>query len=116
MNISIFIINHRLHRLGGGHDAEIGIETGEGISKLIGFVFVTKMMFKIPKWFGISNYERVPDEEYNKPNDPLGNAKADSALESPETMAFTLFWNVFREMAEAGCFVAIEGFLSPKAM
>lgn len=109
-------INHLLYHLGEGTDAEIGIETGEGISKLIGFFFVTKMMFKIPKWFGISNYERISGEEYNKPNDPLGNSKADSALESAETMTFTLYWNVFREMAEAGSFVAIEGFLSSKAM
>ena len=113
---SVFLVNHLIHYLGGGLDAEIGIETGEGISKLIGFFFVAKMMLKIPKWFGISNFERIQGEQYNRPNDPLGNMDVDSVLEAKETMAFTLFWNVFREMAEVGSFVSIEAFLSAKAM
>lgn len=100
---------------GGGEDAEIGLEAGEAVSKLIGAIFVTKMMFKIPKWFGISNFGRVADQVYDKPNDPYGNADPRNVLDSEKTMALNLFWNLLREMAETGCFVAIEVFLSAES-
>lgn len=35
---------------------QLGIEAGEAVSKLIAAYFVIKLMFKIPKWFGLSNY------------------------------------------------------------
>ena len=95
---------------GDGMDAEIGMEVGEAVSKLIGFFFVVKMMFQVPKWFGISNYEIVNDEE--------DHTKVSSeALEmAPQTLAFYLFWQFFREMTETGCFVAIAVILSAEAM
>jgi len=96
---------------GRGFEAEVGMEAGEGVSKLIGAILVCKMMFKMPKWFGISNYGRVENQDYVVPNTL---APSDS-LDSKEQMGFNLFWNIFREMAECGCFVAIEGFLNPKA-
>ena len=43
---------------GHGFDAEVGMEAGEAVSKLVGFIFVVKLMFKIPKWFGISKFNR----------------------------------------------------------
>jgi len=98
---------------GNGLQAEIGMEAGEAVSKLIGGIFVTKMLFKIPKWFGISNYGRVDGEEYERPNTLVVSSK--NELEAKDVMSFNLYWNIFREMAEAGCFVAIEGFVNPKA-
>lgn len=97
-----------------GLEAEVGMETGEAVSKFIGAVFVTKMMFKMPKWFGITNFERIENEEYQSPN-TLKKQDIDSLLDDKKGMAFNLFWNLFREMSETGCFVAIEGFLSTKA-
>ena len=101
---------------GGGLEAEIGLEAGEACSKLIGAFFVTKMMFKIPKWFGISNFGRIENKAYDKPNDPYGNADNTEVLDSKKVMALNLFWNLLREMSETGCFVAIEAFLSVEAM
>jgi len=71
------------------------------------------MMLKIPQWFGISTF--------NGPmkSIPKGNIEsaADENIEfgSPKDFFFNLFWNVMRESAEAGCFVAIEVFLSDDA-
>jgi len=96
---------------GEGTEAEVGMEAGEGASKLIGAILVCKMMFKMPKWFGISNYGRIENQEYVIPNTIV----PDDVLDSKEKMGFNLFWNIFREMAECGSFVAIEGFLNPRA-
>ena len=94
---------------GNGMDAQLGMEIGEAVSKLIGFFFVVKMMFQVPKWFGISNYEVLDDEEDH-------TKISSSALEmAPRTLAFYLFWQFFREMTETGCFVAIEVILSDQA-
>jgi len=101
---------------GDGLEAEVGIEAGEAVSKLIGCFIVIKMMLKAPKWFGISNYGRVENQEYQRPNSPMQTHSEEEALESEKAIAFTLFWNILREIAEAGCFVAIEVFLSDKAM
>jgi len=73
---------------GGGADAEIGMEAGEGVSKLIGAIFVCKMMFKVPKWFGISNYGRVENEDYVVPN----TLAPSDTLDSKEKLGFNLFW------------------------
>ena len=101
---------------GGGLEAQIGLEAGEACSKFVGFFFVTKMMFKIPKWFGISNFGRVENKAYDKPNDPYGNADNTKVLDSEKVMTLNLFWNLLREMSETGCFVAIEAFLSVESM
>ena len=66
-------------------------------------------MFKMPKWFGISNYGRIENQEYVRPNDPLGSVSAEMELDSKTTMAASLFWNTLRETAEAGGFTCIEG-------
>lgn len=101
---------------GGSLEAEVGMEAGEAVSKLIGFVFVLKMMFKLPKWFGISNYGRIENQEYVRPNDPLGSHSAETALDSKMSMSLSLFWNTLRETAEAGGFTCIEAFLSSRTM
>ena len=95
---------------GDGMDASIGMEIGEAVSKLIGFFFVVKMMFQVPKWFGISNYEIVSDEEDHT------KVTSETLEMAPKTLAFYLFWQFFREMTETGCFVAIAVILSAEAM
>lgn len=110
---------------GQASDAEIGMEAGEGVSKLIGFFFVVKMMFQVPKWFGISNFGRIEKQEYTKPVDEeaVGASEVEIIKEVPveevmeeKAMAFSLFWQFFREMTEIGCLVAIEAILSEEAM
>jgi len=92
-------------------DAEVGMEAGEAVSKLIGFYFVVKMMLKLPQWFGISNFKGPV-----KPI-PKGQSADDESIEfgTPKDFFFNLFWNLMRESAEAGCFVSIEVFLSSNA-
>lgn len=94
-------------------EAEIGIEMGEGMSKLIGAFFVMKMMLKIPKWFGISNFKPMAKEAELITEDSKDGA---AVLEPPRVLAMSLFWNVLREFAEAGCFTALDAFFSEKVM
>lgn len=75
-------------------------ELGEGLSKLIGAIFVIPLCLKIPKWFGISNF--VDDKE-NK-------------VEGKKTMATSMFWNVLRETGECGAFIAMVVVASPATM
>lgn len=44
---------------GNGVNAKIGMEVGEGLSKLIGFFFVVKMMFQV-RSAGIKNFLSPP--------------------------------------------------------
>jgi high-affinity Fe2+/Pb2+ permease len=124
-------------------DVEIGLEAGEGISKLIGFIFVAKMALKIPKWFGFSRFveykkiEKNVDGEGDEmsatdgtvlaggkvPTDENESALVAKAppkvdLSEDEDMAnigVSLFWNTLRESAECGCFTAIEVLVNPSA-
>lgn len=96
-------------------NAELGMEAGEAVSKLIGFFFVTKMMFKLPQWFGISNFKA--EKKSIPQNGTWENGQSEETIEfgTPKDFFFNLFWNIMRESAEAGCFVAIEVFLSSDA-
>ena len=93
----------------GLHEAEIGMEAGEGASKLIGFFFVTKMMLKLPQWFGISNF-KSEGKKIMKVDE-----KGSEGFVNERDFCFNLFWNILRESAETGCFVSIEVFLSDDA-
>ncbi len=90
--------------------AEVGMEAGEGVSKLIGFFFVTKMMLKLPQWFGISNFNGA-----GKSILAVDSTQASDEFVNERDFSFNLFWNIMRESAEAGCFVAIEVFISQDA-
>jgi len=94
----------------GLEEAEIGIEAGEGVSKLIGFYFVTKMMLKLPQWFGISNFKGEGKKILS-----VDSTTAEGNVANEKEFAFSLFWNILREAAETGCFVSIEVFISQDA-
>lgn len=94
----------------GLDEAEVGIEAGEGVSKLIGFFFVTKMMLKLPQWFGISNFKGEGKKILS-----VDSTTAEGNAANEKEFAFSLFWNILRESAETGCFVSIEYFISQNA-
>lgn len=97
----------------GIEDAELGMEAGEAVSKLIGFFFVTKMMFKLPQWFNISNFVG-PKKAIPRGQTSENGESTDESIEfgTPIDFFFNLFWNILRESAETGCFVSVEVFLS----
>jgi FTR1 family protein len=114
--ISIAIGISLVYAVGDSNNTQFGVSVGEGVSKLIGALFVTDLMFKIPKWFKISNYKKekkkpVPSESLDK-RDSSSEASEEDALTGRWGLGFSLFWNVLRESLEGGTLTAIAVILS----
>jgi hypothetical protein len=82
-----------------------GVELGEGLSKAIGFWFVTKMALKLPSQFGIRKIRGAA-------LDPA----QELALESALSLSASLFGNTLREFAEGGILTALTVILSEQSM
>lgn len=91
------------------HDEEgvdYGVEGFEAVSKLIGAIVVSSLTLKLPRWFGMSNFQY----ETNKKVIDSEN------IESRYVMAMSLFWNILRETIEAGVICAVIIVLEEEAM
>jgi high-affinity Fe2+/Pb2+ permease len=100
-----------------------GVEAGEGASKLIAFFFVLKLALKLPRWFGISNYQddsskhtETAVEDTTTDIESDDKAPEDSKLDSRWYLASSLFWNALRESTEAGVFVGLIVLLAEDEM
>jgi hypothetical protein len=115
-----------------------GVEAGEAASKLIAAFFVTSLAIKLPQWFGISSYSKIPmsvpettdmsnhtsnahlaetdssesDPEQGVIREPSQDTKVEHAIDSAFSMSMSLFWNSLRECSEGGILTAIAAVLA----
>lgn len=91
--------------VGDQTNTQFGVEVGEGVSRLIGALFVTDLALKLPKWFQISRYRKATN----------GGDVTEVKKEIMGTrweIGFSLFWNVLRESIEGGTLTAVAVILS----
>jgi len=105
--VSIAIGISLVYAVGDQSSTQFGVEVGEGVSRLIGAFFVTDLVFKIPKWFKISNYKKEAKESVQ--------LLEDDAYGKRWEVGFSLFWNTLRESIEGGALTAIAVILSEPA-
>lgn len=104
--ISIAVGISIVFAVGDTTNTDYGVEVGEGVSRLIGAFFVTDLVFKLPKWFKISNYKDP------KQTDALVE---EEAFSKRWQVGFSLFWNVLRESIEGGTLTAAAVILSAES-
>lgn len=100
--ISIFVGISLIYAVGDQTSTKYGIEVGEGVSRLIGALFVTDLALKLPKWFKISK---------SRPSEDQSDVRKDF-LATRWEMGFSLWWNVLRESIEGGTLTAVAVILS----